>query len=238
MREINRQVVIFGNFKSIGFNILPKINNLISEYNLNVTAMPDYIQAQSINGIVPINQIQNFLPQIVTSTQMMPLLVNSKKDFSIFIGSNRIHVEQNDSTTEAYEEFLDSAIKIIATILKESKVTKINRLAVNGKLIIEDQKKINENFETIFKQSNLYDSSSDEYSFRVTTKEYSETLRSTVNKIIAFDRASEITNNSETKPIILISYDYNTIQNNNAEFEISDLSKLIKLAKEYKNQID
>lgn len=238
MREINRQVVIFGNFKSIGFNIVTQLGDIIKKYEFTIEAVPDFIQQKGPNGI-QLNQIipVSFIPQVFSQQNFRPALKSKVYNLAVFIGSNRIHIEQNDSTTELYNQFLTSAVEILNKIVEKNNGITINRLALNGNIILEDTKKIKELYSNTFKPSPLYGTNSDEFAFRINTKEESKELRNTVNKIISFERTNEILQNQETRPIVLVNYDYNTAPNEKSIYSLDDLNVLINLTKKYKTLI-
>ncbi len=232
MKELNRQVVIFGDFKSIGFEIKPELSAIMKRLSLSMDATPDFIQPQN----VPIEQINNFVPPIMGAPKMRPLLTTKNRQFSVFIGTSRIHVEQFNTDTNSYNDFLFEAKNLLSSILKGSS-TFIDRLAVNGRVLFEDETKMDEIFKSTFKSSNLYGNSSNEFSFRINTVEKCEKLGMDANKIIAYERTNEVALNNHFRPIMFVDYDYNTVIQSEIKYEIDDLDKLVEVAIEFKNQI-
>lgn len=237
MKELNRQVVVFGNFNTIGFEVKPELLEVMKRLNMSMDAAPDIIQANNINGVLPIDQINNIIPPMVSIPKMRPLLTTKNRQFSVFIGTNRIHVEQMNTDTDSYNDFLCEAQKILACVLSDTVSTYINRLAVNGRILIEDVKAMDKSYQDTFKPSDLYGKSSNEFSFRINTIEKNEKLNNNINKIIAFNRTNEVLPEKPLHPIMLIEYDYNTVIEDEMRYNIDDLDKLIQVAKEFKSQI-
>ena len=237
MKEYNRQIVIFGDFKSIGFNISNQMLDCINKYDLELDAAPDYISNNGINGVIQINNI-NLMQQLpFVSQSMRPVLTTKDKNFSVFIGTTRIHVEENNSEIELYNNFIDKAKEIISEIISKNEDCFINRLALNGKIVLEDINEMTKIYSNTFKESELYGTESDEFSFRINTKINSNKVNSEINKIISYNRTNEILPNNETKPIIMIDYDYNTIRNENSRFNLEQLNYLIEEGIEFKSKI-
>ncbi len=237
MKELNRQVVIFGDFNSIGFEINPQLSSIMKRLNLTMDASPDINQANNINGVLPIDQINNFIPPIVNVPKMRPLLTTKNRQFSVFIGINRIHVEQLNTDTVTYEDFLSEAKNILASVLSESSNTFINRLAVNGRVLLEDLDIMNKKYIETFKPSNLYGDISNEFSYRINTIEKCEKLNRNVNKIIACNRTNEVLPEKKVRPIMLIEYDYNTVVQEEDRYNLDDLDSLIAVAIDFKNEV-
>lgn len=232
MKELNRQVVIFGDFNSIGFEIKPELSAIMKRLNLSMDAAPDFIQPQNI----PIEQMNNIVPPIMSVPKMRPLLITKNRQFSVFIGTNRIHVEQFNTETDSYNDFLSDAKSLLTSILRDN-TTFIDRLAVNGRVLFEDTSKMDEIFKNTFKLSNLYGNSSKEFSFRINTVEKCDEIGIATNKIIAFERTNEALPNNVFRPIMFADYDYNTVVQSEIQYNIDDLDKLIKIAIEFKNRI-
>ena len=237
MKEINRQIVIFGNFQTIGFDIISRIPNIIEKYDLSLEAAPDYISNNGLNGIIQLNNI-NILKQLPLVTSISrPVLTTKDKKFSIFFGTKRLHFEENDEAISSYETFLKKSEDILSSILTAYSGMIINRLAINGKILLEEVDKMNKVYHSTFKSSEIYGDNSDEFSFRINTKIYSDALKSSVNKIISYNRTSEILPNNTSKPIMIIDYDYNTVIDETKRFSFNELKTLIKEGVEFKSKI-
>lgn len=238
MKEYNRQVVIFGDFRSINFDITSKISDLMNKYKLTIIASPDYIPVNNLNGAIQINglnMLQQPLPYI--ANQMRPILINQDKNLSVFIGTTRIHVEETNAETNSYDKFLSSAQEIIEKIVSVSENIYINRLAINGKFIVDTAEQMDNIYQSTFKDSVLYGKSSDEFSFRINTKVQSKAIRSEINKIISYNRTSQILPQNELKAIMFVDYDYNTTIKDDARFTVDDLSHIIKEGASFRSNI-
>ena len=228
MKEINRQIVIFGNFRAIDFDIVSKISDIVKKYDLSLDAAPDYISNNGLNGIVQFNNI-NILQQLpLVASTSRPVLTTKDKKFSIFFGSKRLHIEENDESISSYETFLQKAEDIISSILTVYTDITINRLAINGKILLEEVDRMDEVYHNTFKPAEIYGDNSEEFSFRINTKIYSDALQSSINKIISYNRTSEILSNNTTKPIMIIDYDYNTVIDETKKYSFNGLRTLIK----------
>lgn len=173
---------------------------------------------------------------LVTSISR-PVLTTKDKKFSIFFGTKRLHFEENDEAISSYETFLKKSEDILSSILTAYSGMIINRLAINGKILLEEVDKMNKVYHSTFKSSEIYGDNSDEFSFRINTKIYSDALKSSVNKIISYNRTSEILPNNTSKPIMIIDYDYNTVIDETKRFSFNELKTLIKEGVEFKSKI-
>lgn len=233
MNELNRQVVIFGHFSSIGFNIYTQLEDISKKYNFITDATPDFIHIQNE---IEVKLEMGFIAPRNVQPQLRPTLRTRDGNVVVFFGANRIHVEQNNSNTESYEEFLSMAHEIIDLVIKKNDDICINRIALNGKIMQDDPFKIMDIYKKTFKSSKLYGTNSEEFSYRINTTEFNESLRNTTNKIIAFNCAPQVPTN-EKKIILCIEYDYNTKTNTEMRYTFDDLKILTELTKNFKSLI-
>lgn len=230
MKELIRQIVVFGNFNKFDFSSINKFSDFISEHNLTMNAAPDY-NAVSANGQIEITI--GFANQNPVS--MRPVFYNADRTLSIFIGTTRIHIEQANQNVDTYNDFTALAYSFFEQIFKDDS-NLINRIAVNGKFV-QKQEEINNNiFAEIFNKSDLYGECSNEFSFRVNTNIYSDKLDSNLNQIISYSKTFEIENN-EKLPIQIIDYDYNTVIDETKTYSIEQINILIEEAKVYREKI-
>lgn len=224
MKELNRQVVIFGNFNSVTFESILELSDLREKYSLQVNAMPDLPPLP--NPKQPINVHLG----VVTSR---PILQTSDKKITVFFGSTRIHIEQIDSPSESYTMFNDMAIDIILNVIKRFGLT-VTRVALNGKLY-SDSKDLNEKvFNSIFNKSKLYANTSNEWNLRICDKESNSELGCEINKIAQYARGKFIDVNGQELDGLIATYDFNSQVNGGKIFAEVDINKFSKLAKEYR----
>ena len=127
------------------------------------------------------------------------------------------------------------AIEIIKKVSKVFNLT-INRLAINGTILITDEDKMNSFLKLFFKKNILFTYDSDEWQFRINNKMFSEEINSEINKILFFNRTKVINTNKNTN-ILLLSYDYNTQINDTKLFNIDSVMTFNKIAKEFRTQV-
>lgn len=234
MVELVRQVVAFGDFKTIGFEALNKFNEFIEKYSLSVEAAQDISFKEDIPPAGVQIRFDQPLPFI---RQARPILINKSNTINIFLGTTRMHVEQRNADTETYLQFLDFAKEFFCLVSSSIADVSINRIAVNGKLLIEDLSKMDDLYSLTFKESNLYGKRSDEFSFRINTVIDSTALNAKINKIISVARITENQPDSQPKPLMFIDYDYNTIDNKEYRFDFSQMSMLITEGIDFKTKV-
>lgn len=225
MKELNRQVVIFGDFNAINFEIQSKIPDVIAQLNLSLEGAPDFFLPN-----VPIPGNNTNIPKL------RPILksYDVENQFSIFIGTKRFHIEQINTDVESFDGFISQSLSIIRQILDLYPEVKMDRIAVNGRLLQDDQSVMDRVYQETFKPSLKYGEMSDEYSYRINTRITSATLKSSINKIISYIRTEE-TIMGQKIPVLIIEYDYNTVTNPSRRFELSDLIILSQEVKAFRN---
>lgn len=221
--EKSRQFVIFGNFSKISFEDLNLLSDIKEKYNFVVDAQPD----------VPVTITNQPIAQ--KNISVRPAFKSLDNKTTVLFGSSRIHVQQSDSSISSYEDFNLLSVEIIKKVSEVFNLT-INRLAINGTILITNSEKINNFSKLIFKDNKLFSYDSDEWQFRINNKEFSEEIDSEVNKILFFNRTKIINLNNDTN-ILLLSYDYNTQINDNKLFNIESVMSFNIIAKEFRNKV-
>lgn len=221
--EQTRQFVIFGNFSKINFENLNKISDFKQKYSFQIDAQPDMPNVSVKQPIV-----QENLP-------IRPVFKSLDGKTIIFFGSSRIHVQQINSKIDSYQDFNKLALEMIKAITLQFELS-INRLAINGTLIVKNEEKINELYKMFFKENGIFSSDSDEWQFRVNDKEFIEEINSGINKIIFLNR-TKINESNSTSDVLLVSYDYNTQINSNNKFQMSQIEKFNIFAQDYREKI-
>lgn len=224
--ETKRQFVIFGNFSKISFEELNLLSDIKEKYNFVIDAQQDV-------PVVPATILNQ--PIIQSNISVRPTFKSLDKKTTILFGSSRIHIEQLDSSINSYDEFNLMAIEIIKKVSKVFNLT-INRLAINGTILITDEDKMNSFLKLFFKKNILFTYDSDEWQFRINNKMFSEEINSEINKILFFNRTKVINTNKNTN-ILLLSYDYNTQINDTKLFNIDSVMTFNKIAKEFRTQV-
>ena len=232
MLEMDRQVVIFGNFNVITFNSIEQLNIIAKKYSLQFGAQPDIVLPQSKDFVQPImlsqNQMSIPLPR--------PVLNSSDGKIIVFLGSSRIHVEQKDADSNSFEEFKSMAIDIICQLLTLFNVS-VNRVALNGQFSSGDAGIIDKLFDSVFKKSELYNSSSKEWQFRINTVEVDNKLGCELNKIITSSCVPVVSREGGLNIILQKMYDYNTRVENNKIFSIEEIKTFIDTATKYREKV-
>lgn len=233
MLEMDRQVVIFGNFNAITFNSIEQLSIIAKKYSLQFGAQPDIVFPQPKEFVQPImhpqNQMSIFLPS-------RPVLNSSDGKIIVFLGSSRIHVEQKDADSNSFEEFKSMAIDIICQLLTLFKVS-VNRVALNGQFSSDDAGIINKQFDSAFKKSELYNSSSKEWQFRINTIEVDDKLGCELNKIITSSCAPVVSRDGGLNIVLQKMYDYNTRIENNKIFSVEEIKIFIDTAAKYREKV-
>lgn len=221
--EQTRQFVIFGNFTKINFENLNKFAVFKEKYSFQIDAQPDMPN-------ILVNQ-----PVVQNNVQIRPVFKTADNNTIIFFGSSRIHIEQVNSTIDSYNDFNHLALELVFTICSQFELS-INRLAINGTLIVRDTDKINSLYKMFFNENKIFTPNSDEWQFRVNDKEFIEKINSDVNKIIFLNRA-KINDSNNLSDLLTISYDYNTQVNLKNNFQSNQINDFNVLALEYRNKI-
>lgn len=231
MKEIDRQLVAFGNFKSIDFGTINELNDIIKEYSFTIEAAQDF----PTNDGVAQDAVKISITQTISTVpQIRPVLFNKDRTINIFFGSNRLHIEEINADSLTYDVFLQMGKKILNTIINRFGHITINRIAINGKLISEDEDVMNAIYSNTFKSSKWYGDKSQEYSFRINTITDSPALKCKMNKIIAINRTHQIQKDKPLTSVMLIDYDYNTVENKDAEFNYDAFGSLIEEGSQFR----
>lgn len=208
MIEKNRQIVVFGNFECITFENISRISNLKDKYSLVLVANEDF-QPPLINP----NQ------QFVISTNpplLRPAFISNDRNFTVFFGAKRIHIEEKDADTKSYESFFEKAKEFIFEIIKSYSVS-ATRAAVNGTIFETNQSFVKSTYARFFKENKLISSDMDDWGFRINSKSMTQNGKS-INRIISAQLRTEIID-SMPKNALYLSYDYNTVPNQTFENE-------------------
>jgi|GEM_PF-6203618 hypothetical protein len=225
MEELVRQVVAFGDFKSIGFEVINQLNDIIKKYDMVLEATQDFsTRIERGNRVVFEVGVGQPVPTI---PQIRPVLVSKTRNFCVFIGASRIHVEERNASADTYEDFLTKAKEIFKDIIDRFSAIVINRIAINGKAVSRDIEKMKKVYSATFKESELYGTESNEFSFRINTIVQSQALNKSMNKIVEVNRVTEIDTNNKQQPSMFIDYDYNTVENIENTFSYDDIELLI-----------
>ena len=213
MKELRREFAVFGNFVKVNFET---VLNWKSEFNASDLIVEG---APEINAITPIVSI-NVPGQI----SVRPQLSSAEKKTILFFGTSRINIVQNspDTQLDDFRMFID---KIIELIFNDSDYN-VNRLALNGNIVIGEFPKAFDVKEKFFKDSDLY-SSFDEIHFRINSCIFDATLNNYINRIINVANAGETLNGS---------YDFNTRVLNDRKYNREEIDKFMQLAFEYRQK--
>ena len=215
--EQSRQFVIFGNFATINFENIVDLHELKEKYSFQIDAQPE-AQNPSTGQMI-----------------IRPVFKSSDNKTIVFFGTSRIHVQQKDETVESYDAFNALSLELLTSIWSTFNLT-VNRIAINGNVLIKDSKKMSEIFSIIFKENVFFKTQSDEWQFRINDKEYVDNLNCEVNKIISFNTVAA-SNPAKQNSMLVLSYDYNTRINNNNNFEIEQLNVFNNFAKKFRLKI-
>lgn len=226
MLELSRQFVVFGNFNTITFDSLSKISALKEKYNFHTVATQDILTPNVSLG----NNQQT--PIMFPVPQSRPVFQTDDMRTTVFFGSSRIHIEQNNFEN-GYAEFNAMSVEIVEGILNLLGV-RFNRLALNGQLLITDKKRISEKFNEFFKESKVYNIESQEWLFRVESKEKNSDLKCELNKIVSYNRANVIEASGEIFPRLIANYDFSTQVGMDRFYSKEDIALFNKLGQEYR----
>lgn len=212
MKELRREFAVFGNFVKVNFET---VLNWKSEFNAGDLIVEG---APEINAITPIGI--NVPGQI----SVRPQLSSAEKKTILFFGTSRINIVQNspDTQLDDFRMFID---KIIELIFNDSDYN-INRLALNGNIVIGEFPKAFDVKEKFFKDSDLY-SSFDEIQFRINSCIFDANLNNYINRIITVANAGETLNGS---------YDFNTRVLSDRKYNREEIDKFMELAFEYRQK--
>ena len=228
MTEQLSQFVLFGNFSSVNFDSLSKLTELKNKYGFSTNATNDIIiPSQNLDNQGQIIASQNFIQN------MRPVFQTEDNSSSVFFGSSRIHIERRNYDSNSYEVFNDMAIDIVKNLM-ENLDLKFIRIALNGQILLSDKKFMNELYQRLFNQSDLYSKNSDEWQLRIVSKENDETLKCGINKIISYNRTSYIDVSTEKMDRLQIGYDFNTFFGIDKVFSIEEINYFNKQATEYR----
>lgn len=221
MLEINRQFVIFGNFNSVSFEDIMKLEDIRKEYSLQINFAPDIIVPPPAGTRFP--------------TESRPIFQTADKKFTVFFGTGRIHIEELEGDSESYNSFSQKAIKILNQI-KTALNLNISRLAINGQVFDNNQDWINRIFQNTFKTSDFCSEASDEWQFRIRNIENLADFNCYANKIVSYARGSFMDNYGRNRDGLIAGYDYNTQADAKVIFLETDLRKFLELATSYREQ--
>lgn len=226
MKEINRQFVIFGNFNAVTFDSVFKLDRIREKYNLSINAMPDII--------LPPNDRAQKVSIGIGIPQSRPVFQTPDQKITVFFGTNRIHVEELECDSESYNEYNTMAEEIICEIIQQLNL-KVIRVALNGRLFNDDSDWINNSFHKIFKPADFYSGNSEEWQFRIGSKEYFSEIDCEVNKIANYTRGIFMDNFRNNQNGVIAGYDINTPPNIERLFTIDEIKIFNKIAQKYRN---
>jgi hypothetical protein len=234
MIEKQRQIVVFGEFSHIGFDVLSALpKNIVDKYKFQLTGYPD--QPIPTNAPMPMGIQVSFGEPITRPT----LKVNG---FLVFIGTKMIRIQQDiTGTVNAYDEFVIDSLAILESITEKYSIGSFNRIACNGMIEENDEDKIKEVFKKSFKpQSKLYGDNPTEFTYRVNTIIKNESIGADTNQIILFSTAQQINMQQPMVApvnVLVVNYDINTVTPNAKTFNADNLKELIAIAKSYIGEI-
>lgn len=222
MLSINRQFVLFGNYNGISFNDIIQLEEIRKQFSFQMGAMPDILSPISI-GMANSG-----------TAQSRPVFQSLDNHITVFFGTNRIHVEETDGDSDKYNDFVQMSRTIIDNLMKQMDI-KVNRIAINGQLFFDDEKRMDIIYKNLFKSSHLYSTASDEWQTRIRSIETIAELGCYVNKIVAYSRGSFIDNHGQNKVGLIAGYDYNTQADAQILFNREDITSFIQKAIAFRN---
>jgi len=230
--EANRQFVIFGpNYTDIGFDdndILPA--DVRNQYSFSLSPTPDMPDPTQMQG------------QIISGNQVAirPQYISQDKNLRVFFGGHRIHIEELNATTDTYDSFIELATHILSHVASKKKL-KVTRLAINSTQFARDTE---DAFLKYFCQSDLYSNNPYEWAFRTNAREKCKEIDTEVNKILAVTKTAPHPNTMppgmpmvNSKPALVVNYDFNTIPEQLKDFNITELTKFAKAASIFRSTI-
>ena len=113
---------------------------------------------------------------------------------------------------------------------------KVNRVALNGRLFNDNLDWIKQTFSRVFNKSNLYSENSNEWQFRIASKDANLELGCEINKIAAFTRGIFLDNVGKNQNGVIANYDYNTQVNIDKIFTEDEMRLFNNFAQEYRKQ--
>ena len=218
MKVAHTQLVIFGDFSSIGFTKIELLTDLITKYGFKVYQQPDNLShLDSINQNVQLD--------------LIPVLKN--RSLSIYLGKRRIQVENITDIDFSNQTYDDVYLNIIKTIVNAFSL-KVNRIGLNG-LIVEENESL---FETIYllfcTKNTFFDKSTDDWTFSNNNRYHSSELNHDLNALLRINYGSNI---FDSKKAILINYDINTVVDSNTIYGASEIDVFYSLAIKYRNKV-
>lgn len=233
MKELNRQFVIFGEFKSIVLNNINRLDEIKNKYKFQINAVPDMLELPTLNVVGQPPFAFNSNP-----VDIRPIFQTLDMKTNVFFGSKRIHIEQLNQETDSYSNFNSMAVEIIKAIMLAYKdEIKVNRVALNGQISGFDETAMDKIYSDTFKKSSLYGEHSKEWQFRVNTVFEDSTLKSSLNKIVSFMRGTVYDNKKSAIDTLIAVYDLNTIRNNDKVFTVDEIDYFNNLGCQYRNSI-
>lgn len=223
MKEQVRQFVIFGNFNSINFENVNVLENVKKQFDFQINGEPD------------IPTMKSFEPIIQQNIVIRPVLKSSSSNFSVFFGTERIHVQELDCSVDTYDEFLTNSLEIIKNICEKYGLI-INRIALNGTILIDEKEKQNAIFSKVLCSNDMFDNNPDECQFRVNKKVFDTILECNINKIFSINKGKIISPNGP-QDIYAISYDYNTEIGTQNNFDLDKINSFSKEGLNYRDKV-
>ncbi len=234
MIEALRQFVVFGNFNSVSFEDVSKLEKIKNKFSLQINATQD-LNSPQIN-INPNNVLKGGVfigaPMPIVTR---PILKNEKERVNVFFGTSRIHIEQLDFEDNTYKDFNSMALEIIYEIQDKLNL-KFNRLALNGHFFNTEKESVNSALKKLIHSSDNFDLQSDEWRFRIVNKEENEKLKCRLNKIIDYNRGKFISSKNVEEDGLIISYDFNTQPGIEKIFTKEDIEFFHSIGSEYREK--
>lgn len=231
MLEINRQVVVFGNFNSVQFDSIVKLSELKEKYKFQTNAAPDIDIP-----FMPVIQNGQQLMAPDLRNNMRPIFQTEDKLTSVFFGASRIHVEQLKHDTEDFSTFNNMAMDIIYQVMEKLELC-FTRLAVNGQILVADEKIMDKIYNDTFKESTLYGEKSDEWLLRIVSKDKDAKVNCDINRIISYERKNIIDAKGALQHVLIVGYDFNTHPGNNKVYNKEEIEKFNELGCKYRSTL-
>lgn len=221
MVEQTRQFVLFGDFNSITFDVIARLQDSINKYGLHISAAPD-------NGVqipmpLPVQGLGGLSNQAFgVFSPGRPVLQTSDLKKNVFFGSGRLHIEEINQILESYDDFCVMAKYILKNIIEVFGV-KIGRIAMNGQFICDDLSTINKLYDKTFSKSNVILDASEEWQYRINNITNNEALRCKFNNIISMNRIVSFDAIGKRQDVLSIAYDINTLHGIDKLFTYNDI---------------
>ncbi len=223
MIEKQRQFALFGNFKHITFDAIVESD---------IRKMFDML----VNSSIDIPDITNTTqPSFQMNPAARPLLQSKDGTQSIFVGTSRIHIQQQDDMCEGYEAFMENAIALCTELYTNFDI-KPYRLAYNGVFANFDNNTTSHLYDKLFNTTEFTPKKQpDEWSVMTNNASKDQKLDATINHVLSIVRQENILDNSGT-PIgpLTITYDCNTSLSSSKIYSLEDCKRFSTISKDFR----